>query len=570
VSFIMTGDLTPGSSTDVEPVLHRRPFTKATVAALTVGLLVGTTVALTAGSAVSSTGEEGCAGDTSPLRVVAVPEMAAVVTRVVELASNRAGDCSNSHVVVAEDASVTAAAIRDNAADRPDVWIPDSSGWTSWATTPAAGLPDQNPSVARSPLTLAVSADVAADLRPGAKSLVFADLLPKKLNAAGPVRWVFQDPERSVATVGALLGLRSDVHGRNEASALFGTVVRAAHREPVSLLKAAKGSSKLAVAISEQQLVAHNAAEPARPLVAAYPQQSHFTFDYPYIVLAGERARRSEADDLMRLLRSDVGLKLLDTAGFRSSAGTAGAQLASATGIDPAVTGAGDVPDAAAVEAAVSAHDRIIRPSRLLALIDVSGSMGTPVPGARGATRLDLAVQASLSGLAVYPDDAAVGLWVFSTNLTRNTDYRSLAPISPLSRGADGISGRQRMAQGLAQVKVEKGRTGMYDSVLAAVREVRRTWDPKRVNSVVLITDGADSDRKSIGRAGLLAQLRKENDPKRPVAVFAIAYGPTGDLDTLTEISKATGGRAYGAPDPRTINRVMADAIGRRACDSGC
>ena len=126
------------------------------------------------------------------------------------------------------------------------------------------------------------------------------------------------------------------------------------------------------------------------------------------------------------------------------------------------------------------------------------------------------------------------------------------------------------MVQALAKVGVQKGRTGLYDTVLAAVRKVRSTYDPDRVNSVVVITDGADSDRRSIGRERLLAQLRKENDPKRPVAVFAIAYGPTGDLGTLTKISEATGGRAYAAPDPRMISRVMADAIGRRACSPDC
>jgi hypothetical protein len=85
-----------------------------------------------------------------------------------------------------------------------------------------------------------------------------------------------------------------------------------------------------------------------------------------------------------------------------------------------------------------------------------------------------------------------------------------------------------------------------------------------------VITDGGDSDRHSIGLQGLLHQLRKENDPSRPVAVFAIAYGPSGDVATLSKISAATGGRAYAAPDPRMINQVLADAIGRRACSPSC
>jgi Mg-chelatase subunit ChlD len=164
-----------------------------------------------------------------------------------------------------------------------------------------------------------------------------------------------------------------------------------------------------------------------------------------------------------------------------------------------------------------------------------------------------------------------VGLWTFATDLTPTTDYRSLAPLSPLSRGADGISGRERVARALAHVQVVKGgHTGLYDTVLAAVREVRRTWDPDRVNSVVVITDGGNSDPHGVSLSRLLSLLTKENDPARPVAVFAIAYGPSGDLKTLRRISDAAGGQAYAAPDPRMISRVLQDAIGRRACATQC
>ena len=52
--------------------------------------------------------------------------------------------------------------------------------------------------------------------------------------------------------------------------------------------------------------------------------------------------------------------------------------------------------------------------------------------------------------------------------------------------------------------------------------------------------------------------------------VFAIAYGPSGDLAALQQITQVTGGQAYAARDPRTIGSVMLDAIGRRACAPGC
>jgi hypothetical protein len=345
-------------------------------------------------------------------------------------------------------------------------------------------------------------------------------------------------------------------------------VLRAARRDATSF--DSSDTQPLALPLSEQQVYRNNNTAGGDPLVAAYPPAGGFRFDYPYVSLASDQVKRDEASDLLELLQGETARGIFDEAGFRSPTGAAGPLLAKAQGINGSAELSGAVPDRRAVSAASVAYSRVVAPSRLLAVIDVSGSMGTPVPGAHGASRLDLAVQASMGGLAVYPDDAAIGLWVFTTDLTRKTDYRQLVPLTGLGRGADGISGRERVAVALGKVHVEKGRTGLYDTVLAAVREVRRTWDPNRVNSVVVITDGGDSDRHSIGLQGLLHQLRKENDPSRPVAVFAIAYGPSGDVATLSKISAATGGRAYAAPDPRMINQVLADAIGRRACSPSC
>jgi hypothetical protein len=546
---------------------RRTGLSKATAGALAVGLLVGTIVAVSALQATSSTGDEGCEGSGPPLRIVAVPEVAEVLSRVVQLNSARVRDCPLPISIKAGDAGVTALGIRDDTIDRPDIWIPDSSLWIERA---GAGLPASSPSVASSPLTLAVTPKVAQSIRADAKTLTLEELLPVSPNAAGPARWMLPDADSSASTIGAVIGLRASVGKRADANALLSTVIRAADRVPVPIAELGTGHPRIAVPVSEQQLFAHNTGQPSKALVGAYPRAGRFAFDYPFVVLSTDRARGGEADDLLTSLRSDVGQRMLAAAGFRAVSGEAGPALAAMSGIDAGPSSAGEVPGAPSVEAAVDSYRRVIRPSRLLALIDVSGSMGRAVPGTHGATRLDLAVQASLSGLAVYSDDTSVGLWVFSTGLAPKTDYRVMAPLNSLTRGPDGVSGRERMAQGLSKVKVEKGKTGLYDSVLAAVREVRRTWDPERVNSVVVITDGADTDPQSIGKTRLLTTLRKENDPKKPVAVFAIAYGPTGDLSTLTKISEATGGRAYAAPDPRMINEVMADAIGRRACEPDC
>jgi hypothetical protein len=56
----------------------------------------------------------------------------------------------------------------------------------------------------------------------------------------------------------------------------------------------------------------------------------------------------------------------------------------------------------------------VVRPARLLTVIDVSGSMGGLVAGG-GTSRQQVTVEAAKEGLALVNDDWDVGLWVFST-----------------------------------------------------------------------------------------------------------------------------------------------------------
>jgi Ca-activated chloride channel family protein len=298
-----------------------------------------------------------------------------------------------------------------------------------------------------------------------------------------------------------------------------------------------------------------------------YPGDDEFVFDYPFAVLTDDPVRRGAAELLFRTLRDEPAQAMLSDAGFRTPAGAGSNGEAS-----PDSRAFAEVPDPDRVEAAQAAYHSVLRPSRLLTLMDVSGSMTRPVPGAHGATRLQLAIEAAINGLASYPDDTVVGMWAFATDLTATTDYRELAPLEPLGRGPDGVSGRERLAQALAHVSVPERphRTGLYDSVLAAVREVQRTWDPDRVNSVVVITDGADSDRVGISLPKLLQTLRREHEATKPVAVYSIAYGRHGDPGSLRRISQATEGKSYVAPDPRLIGEVLRDAVGTRACSSDC
>ncbi|CCH78591.1 putative von Willebrand factor type A [Nostocoides japonicum T1-X7] len=563
----------------VHPRPGRRARPRLALGAAGVAVLSVLAVATVVTRSPASTPE--CATASRPLRVVAAPEIAPVVAKVAAIGAPSGDGGSSGHggsssvdascgrtVVVAADPATVAAELSQTATDRPDVWIPDSSTWTERPTTPGTGVPVDNPSVAHSPLVLAVPQAVARAAHHGSGPVTVADLVTRAA-AGDTVPWAVGDPSRTSAGVGAVVELRAEVATRAHADALLTTVFQGARRDltpGTAASLATVGSQQIAVPVAEQILYAHNAAHPADRLVAAYPTHERFSLDYPFVVLAADGARRAQAADLLAELHSGLGRNLLADAGFRTTSGAATGPLTTAWGITATEPGTAPTPAGPTVTEAVDAFRAVTLGSKLLVVIDVSGSMAYPVPGAPGATRLDLALEAAVNGLALYPDATKVALWTFSTGLTPTTDYKALVPYTSLGRSADGSTGRQRLAQALQRITVKAhGDTGLYDTVLAAVRSARRAWDPNRANSVVVITDGANDDPHGISLPTLLRTLRAENDPARPVRVYSIAYGPSGDLSALTAISKAVGGRAYPARDPRTIGAVLQDAIGRRA-----
>jgi hypothetical protein len=528
---------------------------------------------VTAGIAAGKTGQRRpeCTTPTT-LQVTVAPAAAPVVSavaRIADLADLTAAGCVRT-LVTARDPAAVAADIAGDRADRPDVWIPDSSIWLRRQAVAGAGLPDSGPSVARSPIVLAVSRRTARRLG-WPEPLRLAALLPASSGGPQPVQLRLPDPRQSAATVGALLGLRAATAARADHRAILAAVLRASRLEPATRAPAGlRVSDAQAVPTTEQQVWSAGLMGRGPAVVAAYPPGAGTPFDYPYVVLATRREARTAAGRLLAALRGDLGRRLFDAAGFRDGAGAAGPALTASRGVDPTAPGTGAPPPTAAIEAARHALASVNLASRLLAVLDVSGSMALAArPGA--PSRLDLARTAVLGGLALYPDDTTVGLWTFARELAGRTDYRQQVPIVPLGRAADGSTGRYRLAQALAGIGVSRrGGTGLYDTALAAVRTVRRGWDPTRVNSVVLLTDGRNADGAGIGLRQLLTTLRDENDPARPVYLITIAYGPDTDTAALTAMSRATGGEMYAAIDPLRIRAVLLDAIGRRICRPKC
>jgi hypothetical protein len=283
--------------------------------------------------------------------------------------------------------------------------------------------------------------------------------------------------------------------------------------------------------------------------------------------------KSAAATGLREVLQKPGFKDYLASVGLRSADGTVGGSFARPTGASipstpaaPAQNDAAGAPgagglDAGLISQALGGWAAITVPGRVLGVFDVSGSMLQPVPTAGGATRAEVTQMAAAQGLTLFDDKWAVGMWLFSTEMVGKQPWQELVPISPLT------SARSRLQASVKKIVPKKdGGTGLYDTALAAYRTVQDGWQAGRVNSVILFTDGANANKAGISRDTLIAELKKLNDPARPVRMIIIGIGTEVDRDELEAITNATSaGGVFIAPDPAKISDIFLQAIASRS-----
>jgi ABC-type molybdate transport system substrate-binding protein len=478
---------------------------------------------------------DGC-DTTTPVRVTAAPDVAPVLTTLAR--SVPEPDCYTVEVTASPSAA-TAAALEANGATGPDVWVPESSTWLLQARDGGAwNLPESGQPVASSPVVLALTDDVAKQAGWPGKSPSWSDVL-----ADSPVG--LPDPARDPAGIAALIGLQQLTKDAPDPAAAF--------TEEIRKLSAVKPPFTASPA-SEQSVL-------ARKLVAAYPATGVPSFDYPYVVLPrASEASRSAAERFLRLLLDQTATKAFADAGFRTPSGQLLGDRPRDMRTNAAPRPAGP-PAPEAMYGVLQAWAGANLSARVQVLLDVSGSMAATVPGT-GRSRMALTLEAATQGLGLFKPTTEIGLWLFSTKLDGDKDYKELLPMRPISQqiAAGGV-------QTLQAVKPKPGgATGLYDSVLAAYQNARQSWQLGRINVVVVLTDGRNEDSDSIGLPGLLAELSRLQDPRKPLPVIGIGIGPDIDATELRQISAATGGEAFTTPDPRKISDVFYQALSRLMC----
>jgi Ca-activated chloride channel family protein len=466
----------------------------------------------------------------------------------------------------------------------PDVWIPDSSTWLLRVSREAPGfVPTDTAPVAESPVVLAMPAPIAQQLGWPAKQLKWKDLLGQ-LTASKSLRPGIVDPTRDSAGLTGLLALGgaagNDVDGvtqkvralRQLAANTSSLRADLVEKFPRTAEEVTTGLS--AAPLSEEDVLAYNANKPPIPLAALYLDPAPPALNYPFAVMPEVDPQKSEAAaKLHQELRGSTFLNALATAGLRGPDGKGGTGFTVLPGApaaadpvldvnaDPTQGAAAGAQASTAITQVLGSWAAITQPGRVLAVFDISGSMLKKVPTAGGLTRAEVTKRAAAQGLQLFDDKWAVGTWFFSTDLIGSQAWQPKVPISPLT------SARTKLNDALNDMKPKKqGDTGLYDTALAAYKNVQVGWQPGRVNSVILFTDGVNENEGGLTRGKLVSELKKAQDPKKPVRMVIIGIGTEVDRDELKAISDASGPSSgvFVAEDPAKINEIFLQAIATR------
>ncbi len=551
-------------------------------------VVAGTTaLAILTGLIVWLTVARGCDGSLS-LTVAAAPELAPAlresIDKWVRTEPAVSGTCIKPHVTGVDPARMTAAAsaqisgdldlagVDSGGTDIPDAWIPDSTTWvTRLRTVDRQAVADATPSVAMSPVVLALPESTARAEGWPAKQIGW-DYVLAGMQASPPLQVGIVEPRRSATGLSALLVTgqlatsAAKIAGKDEETAMLGTFrglsfARVATSDALlGKLPDEPGTEQDGIfcgLLSEREVREYDATKPAVPLAAVYPEPAAPALDYPYTTFAGLSVAKSEAaGELRKWLQTRDSRAVLTRHGFRTPDGAVGPRFPTGHGVSPEPVTPPKPISADAIDRALGLWTEVSMASRALAILDVSGSMNTPVPTAGGLSRLEVTRRAATAGLKLFTDDSELGLWVFSTQLDGDKDYRELVPVGPLETNRGKIA--DALKHGTAK---PGGGTALFDTIRDAYKQMVAEFDPEMSNSIVVMTDGKNQDPDGLSEKQLIAELQRLSKPDKPVHVIVIGIGTEVDKHELETVAKATGGGVFLAPDPSKIGEIFLRAL---------
>ncbi len=498
-----------------------------------------------------------------PVTVWSAPELLPAVTA----AAERAGDDCFSYDVQERETATSQAEIRSGEA--PDVWLPSSVAWAQLAAQEGVEL-QVGPTVASSPVLLTGTPETiggmgSLGLTPDSSFAELAQVYQEQASTGdAQLSMRLGDPRNDPATMALLSATADELGALDEPggpgrSLLVVLAQTAVQGDPLSALRS---DADTLVPATEQQIGA--AVADGEQLQGVQLGGDLGTVQMP-VVRVGQEGSAEAVEALQEELTSETAAD--DLAALHLRPGTEG-EAPGVDGVPDRVRTTAEVPDEE-LTATVAGTWAVIAPqSRILALIDISGSMAAPVDD--DLTRIDLTRQAAQTALAVIPEQTAVGVWYFATSLDGDQDHVEAAPLRPLSDEVGDGATQQEVLLGVTEelgVDTLQGDTGLHDSLWAAYSAMQDEDVDDAISSVLMLTDGINDD--STGGlsedevVALLQQAREEGD--RQVTVVLIGVGPDVDADALERLATAAGGESLVLTDPRELPQVFVDVVARRA-----
>lgn len=526
----------------------RRPLVFAVLTVLVATAVVLTALVIRDQNAPAAAG----CGRRSTVTVSVTPEMEGLV----DAAGERVADRQCVDFDVSPQQSAVAASAIGSKESRPDLWLPDASLWAARAAAVKGGAP--KPQVLAASVVSSPTVVVSRRARSEEPSTWLSALTSKDLRLGD----VLTSASAALPIVAAQLEAPKSAAAQEKVTSSFVSLAQrsgADTQAPIDDAERLREVSQFGgTAIVSEQAFVNGTGRTGANIVAAAPATGTAMLDYPLYAVTPSAPTERAGKALVAELVGKAGARAAAAVGFRDSDSDA---LAENRGIGNVRDL--DVEQSPLLEPTLTKWAKLALPTRTLAVIDVSGSM---LARQGGETRIELTVQAALTGIGVFPSSASLGMWAFSDKLgPGGRDYKQLAPIEKLESRDGSVSHRTRLQQVATTLpSLVGGGTALYDTALASFREVARNYDPDAVNSVILLSDGKNEDSASIGLDTLLSTLRTEQDKSRPVVIISIGIGSGADTAVLKKISAATGGTNYTADTPQDIPNVFVKALQSR------
>lgn len=304
-----------------------------------------------------------------------------------------------------------------------------------------------------------------------------------------------------------------------------------------------KGRAYLDAFVVQEQLLIQFNQQSTDQLVAVYPVEGTLWKDHPLVLLERPDTTAEQRQAFRSfsefLLTKDAQMLVLSE-GYRPTdlsipLDSPSSPITSDNGVDPSQPETTlQIPSAAVIEVVRDVWQYTKRKTNVYLVADVSGSMQ--------GEKLEQAQEAFLTFLGlIRADDERVGLITFSSGVSEEVPLADLATNRAALRAA---------IMGLSA----GGDTALLDAVDLAFQKLQELRDGERINAIVVMTDGKENNSR-IRLGELTDGLRRGSDTGLPVVVFCVAYGSDADMETLDQISAATGGQTRRG-SPETIQQL--------------